>query len=101
MKLTVNLGEEFKNVKVTYPDKLLIYNWDHKVIGEAFPFKEGEEIKADIHIINEKDVEQIKDILELGCAGTVTEIDNNIIKGFNLTSVSIQWKEDRKVYPKK
>ena len=41
----------------------------------------------------------IKDILELGVAGTVTSREGNLITGFNLREVSIQFKESGKVRP--
>jgi len=46
------------------------------------------------------EIENIIDILEFGVAGVVTERDGNLIKGFDLKSVSIQCREDRKQFPK-
>jgi hypothetical protein len=101
MKLTVNFGDELKHAKVNLPKVVPVTkNFDNtKLIGEATIKHDGENTIAELNIVNEKEVKNIKQILECGVAGTVTEREGNLITGFNLKGVSIQFKEDIKGKP--
>jgi hypothetical protein len=50
--------------------------------------------------IYDSEIENIKQILECGVAGTVTERKGNLKTGFDLKGVSIQFREDIKAKPK-
>ena len=102
MKLTVNFGDELKHAKVNLPKVVPVTkNFDNtKLLGEAEVKLDGNDTIAELNIVNEKEIENIKQILECGVAGTVTARKGNLITGFDLKSVSIQFREDTKAKPK-
>lgn len=102
MKLIVNFGDELKHVKVNLPKVVPVTkNFDNtKLLGEAEVKQEGEYTIAELDIVNETEIENIKQILECGIAGTVTERESNLITGFDLKGVSIQFRQDTKAEPK-
>lgn len=101
MKLTVNFGDELKHAKINLSKVVPVTkNFDNtKLLGEAEVKKDGEDTIAELNIVNETEIENIKQILECGVAGTVTEREGNLITGFDLKSVSIQFREDMKAKP--
>ena len=99
MKLTVNFGDELKYAKVNLPKVVPVTkNFDNtKILGEAEVKQDGDNAIAELNIVNEKRLKNIKQILECGVAGIVTERKDNLITAFDLKSVSIQFKENIKV----
>lgn len=102
MKMTVNFGDELKHAKVNLPKVVPVTkNFDNtKLLGEAEVKQDGNDTIAELNIVNENEIENIKQILECGVAGTVTERKGNLITGFDLKSVSIQFRKDTKAKPK-
>ena len=92
MKLKVNLGE-LDHVCIDKFKKLPVVDFNHKVIGEADIFKNDHDVTADIKVLNHDFMEKIKGCLEFGVAGKITSREGNKITGFDLTSVSLQFKE--------
>ena len=95
MKLTVNFGDELKHATIEYPETLPVTR-NGKFVGEAIIQSDG---TAELNIVNEQPISRIKDILELGVSGVVTSREGDLITGFNLREVSIQFKESGKVRP--
>ncbi len=102
MKLNVNLGNELKHAKIDLPKRLPVFaNFDNtKYLGEAVINRNGDNITAEMNIVNEKEIEKIKTILECGVSGVITGRKGKLISGFELKSVSIQFREDTKAKPK-
>ena len=96
MKLTINLGDELKHAKVSYPINLPVTK-NGEFIGEARIQLDGtaEITIGDRHILNTKDA------LGLGVGGTVTSRKGDTITGFDIEEVSIQFKGDGLTVPNK
>lgn len=95
MKLTVNFGDELKHAEIEYP-KILPVTRNGEFIGEAIIQADG---MAELNIVNKQQISDLKNILELGVGGMVTSREGNLITGFDLKEVSIQFKESGKVRP--
>lgn len=95
MKLTVNFGDELKHAKIEYT-KTVPVTKNGEFVGEAIIQSDG---TAELNIVNGREISRIKHILEVGVGGTVTSREGNLITGFNLREVSIQFKESGKVRP--
>jgi hypothetical protein len=96
MKLPINYSSELSNAKITYPPIVPVTK-NGQFVGEATIESDG----AELNIVDEKLISEIKDILELGVGGMVTSREGNLITGFRLREVSIQWKQYGKVFPSK
>lgn len=76
-------------------------NFNHEeVIGMANVFEEDGKVVAECSVTNESYFEERKNMLEFGVAGRVLEREGNVIKKFDLTSVSILYKRDQESRPK-
>ena len=85
MKLKVNLGDELKHAKIEYTKTVPVTRMG-KFVGEAIIQSDG---TAELNIVNEQQISDIKDIFELGVGGIVTSREGNLINGFDLREVSI------------
>jgi len=88
MKLYGSFGDELKHAKIIGSKTVPVFK-NHKNIGEAIIQSDG---SAEINIIDEQEISNIKDILSFGVGSTVSSMEGNIITGFDLNEVSIQMK---------
>ena len=95
MKLSVKFGDELKHATIEYPETLPVTR-NGKFVGKAIIQSDG---TAELNIVNEQLISDIKYIVELGVSGMVTSREGDLITGFNLREVSIQFKESGKVRP--
>ena len=92
LKLHVNFGDQLSQAKIIYP-KFLPVMRNGKCVGEAIMREDG---MAELNIVNQQQICDIKHILELGVGGIVTSQKGDIITEFNLRQVSIEFKQRTK-----
>lgn len=86
--LTIDLGKELGNAKITHPKFIPVYQGE-AMIGKGFIDKEN---IVNIETLQPLELDILADNLEISTAGIITERKGNMITGFELTSVSIQLK---------
>jgi len=94
MKLTVNFGDQLKGAEYSLPRKVPVtMNFDPaRLIGNAELKQDGNEVIAELNIVNRKEIDGLQGILECGVCGVATKIEGGLITKFDIKGVSIQFK---------
>jgi hypothetical protein len=95
MKLNINLGDDLKNAKITHRKEVpVLHHFNHdRFIGMAYISDDLSKAEVKLVYPLNTNVELIKDILELRVAGKILSHKDNVITKFELTNVSINFRE--------